>query len=131
MSADAVLYCHCFYVLGVILPVPLIVLGGWRDWSFVRNFWLRIIHLAMITLVAAESLLGIDCPLTLWEDVLRRANEEEGYRRGLLSDWAASWLFYEAPPWVFTALYTGFGLLVLALFYFVPPRMPLWKRSAL
>ncbi len=131
MSADAVLYCHCLFVLGVILPVPVIILGGWRNWKIVRNFWLRLAHLAMIALVAAEALLGIDCPLTVWENALRYANEEEGYRQGLLSDWVSSWLFYDAPPWVFTTLYVSFTLLVLAFFYFVPPRRPYRREYTL
>ena len=42
-------------------------------WAWVRNFWFRTIHLAMIAVVVAESLCGIVCPLTDWEDRLREA----------------------------------------------------------
>ncbi|HOJ62083.1 MAG TPA: DUF2784 domain-containing protein [bacterium] len=129
MLADLILYCHFLFVLGVILPVPVIILGGWWNWRLVRHFWLRTGHLGMIAFVTAEALLGIDCPLTIWEDGLRRANEEDGYQRGMISDWVSSWLFYDCEPWVFTAIYAGFGVVVLALFYFVPPEKAFRRRS--
>jgi hypothetical protein len=31
-------------------------------------------------------------------------------------------LFYDAPGWVFTLVYTAFGLLVVAAFILAPPR---------
>ena len=34
-------------------------------------------------------------------------------------------LFFDAEPWVFTLLYTAFGLLVVATFVMAPPR---WRR---
>ena len=48
-----------------------ILLGGWRKWRWVRNFWFRLLHFLMIAVVVVESLVGIVCPLTDWEDALR------------------------------------------------------------
>ena len=39
--------------------------------------------------------------------------------------WLNQLLFYSAPEWMFTLLYTLFALVVVATFVFYPPR---WKK---
>jgi polyferredoxin len=75
------------------------------------------LHLAAIGLVAAESLAGIVCPLTLWEDALRGRQSQEGF----IERWADRILFYDFPTWVFTAAYTVFAALVVVTWFVVPP----------
>jgi hypothetical protein len=74
-------------------------------------------------LVAAESLLGVLCPLTILESRLRTAagqrTEEEITFVGRI---IRNIIFYDFPDWVFTLMYVGFGVLVLATFIFIPPR---------
>jgi hypothetical protein len=112
--ADAILVVHTAFVAFVIVGLVLIWLGGWRRWSFVRNFWFRIGHLAAIGVVAAESLTGFICPLTTWEDRFRLlAGGEERYAGSFIQHWLHRILFYEASPWVFQA----------ALFVAVPLRL--------
>ena len=69
--ADAVLLLHFVYVAFVVLGMAAILAGIALRWPWVRNFWFRIIHFLMIAVVAAESLCGVLCPLTEWEDTLR------------------------------------------------------------
>ncbi|MCA9270223.1 MAG: DUF2784 family protein, partial [Planctomycetales bacterium] len=38
-------------------------------------------------------------------------------------------LFYQGPPWVFTAAYVAFGLVVLGTWVLAPPRRPA-RRAA-
>lgn len=118
--ADALLYCHLLYVLCVAVPAPLIVLGKIRTWRWTRNLWLRSIHLGMIGVVALLALLDIPCPLTIWEIRLRIRADRIGYD-GIPREWAAQLLYYDADPWVFTALYVAFAGLVLALWRWAPP----------
>ncbi len=106
--ADLILYIHCLYVLCVILPVPLIIIGGIRGWKFVRNVWFRMIHLLLIVIVVMESVFGIPCPLTVWEYQARYENGTSGYDRSFLSEWVADRLFYEFDPWIFTVLYISY-----------------------
>ena len=123
--ADFILIIHVLFILGVVLPVPLILLGGLRRWAWVRNPWFRLAHLAMIGIVVAESLLHIPCPLTVWENSLRVQAGEAGSGDAFIEHWLHRFFFFQAPHWVFTAAYAAFGLLVLALLCAYPPK---WRR---
>ncbi|MGB9152946.1 MAG: DUF2784 domain-containing protein [Alphaproteobacteria bacterium] len=71
----------------------------------------------------AESFLGVRCPLTVWESSLRRNAGQIAYQdQDFIATWLGHLMFYHFPPWVFMALYSAFGLLVLSLFYIVPIR---------
>jgi polyferredoxin len=84
----------------------------------VRQPAFRYLHLAAIAFVAAEALLGIACPLTVWEDLLRGGAQSDSF----VGRWLRRLMFYEAPEWVFTVAYVGWGLATLATLRLVPPR---------
>jgi hypothetical protein len=44
------------------------------------------------------------------------------YQTSFVGDWVQRLIYYSAPPWVFTALYTAFALLVVVTFIAYPPR---------
>jgi hypothetical protein len=44
------------------------------------------------------------------------------YGQSFIEHWVQRVLYYEAPFWVFTLVYTAFGLLVLAAWWYFPPR---------
>jgi hypothetical protein len=117
MIADAVLVVHALFVLFVVGGFVLIVLGA-RRWGWVRNRTFRVLHLAAIAFVTAEALLGITCPLTLWEDALRGA----GSWRSFIGRWVARLLYYDFPDWVFATAYCAFTLAVFCAWRMVPPR---------
>ena len=121
MLANLVLITHAAYVAFVLLGLPVILVGAILDWRFVRNFWLRLFHLAAIGVVVVPSWFGIVCPLTTFESTLRaRAGASPG-DSGFIAYWLRELLYYEAPGWVFVVVYTAFGLLVVASWYFVRP----------
>jgi hypothetical protein len=117
MLAGAVVIVHFLIVLFVVAGVPLIYLGASRGWAWVRSWRWRLVHLGAIVIIAAESLLGIACPLTIWEDRLRGQEIATGF----IERWIDRLLFYEAPAWVFTAAYLAFAALVLLTWVAVPP----------
>jgi hypothetical protein len=117
MIADAILVVHALYVLFVVGGFVLIVLGAGR-WSWVRNRSFRILHLAAIAFVTAEALLGLTCPLTIWEDMFRGASSD----RSFIGRWVARLLYYDFPEWVFATAYCAFALAVLWAWRAVPPR---------
>jgi hypothetical protein len=117
LPADLVLAVHFAFVLFVVGGLAVILAGG-RRWPWVRSRRFRIAHVAAIGIVAAESLLGIACPLTLWEDALRGG----GPARSFVGRWVAWVLYYDAPEWVFTAAYCAFALAVAWAWQAVPPR---------
>ena len=120
--ADLVVVLHAAYVSFVVLGLAAIIAGAILNWSWVRNFWFRMIHLIAIGVVVAEAVAGIPCPLTVWEHRLREAAGQTAYAGDFLGYWAHRLIFFRAAPWVFTLAYTLFGLAVLATFFLVPPR---------
>lgn len=117
MIADAVLAFHALFVLFVIGGFVLVLVGA-RSWGWVRNRTFRILHLAAMTFVTAEALLGVTCPLTIWEDTLRGGVSE----RSFIGRWIARLLYYDFPEWVFATAYCAFTLAVVCAWWIAPPR---------
>ncbi len=118
MIADAILVVHFAIVVFIVGGLIAVWIGAGLGWPWVRNPWFRYAHLAAIAFVAAEALLGIACPLTVWEDMARGGNQAESF----VGRWVRRVLFYEAPGWAFTALYVAWALATLATLRLVPPR---------
>lgn len=117
MLVNAVVVAHFLIVLFNVAGLPLIYLGAALRWTWVRSRPLRVLHLGAILFIAAESLIGISCPLTVWEEALRGQQSA----RGFIERWIDQLIFYDAPPWVFTAAYVVFAALVLVTWVTVPP----------
>src|SRR6266571_83793 len=95
--ADAVLIAHVLFVLFVV--------GGFA-------------------LILAGARLGITCPLTRWEDILRATGREE---RSFIGRWLAWLLYYDLPEWVFAIAYCAFAAAVIWTWRAIPPRP--WRPS--
>lgn len=118
LLADFILIIHFAFVLFVVGGLVLTWIGAAFGWVWVRNFWYRVAHLAAIVFVAGEALLGVWCPLTLWEARLRGADMEKGF----IAHWIHRILFYDFPNWVFTVAYVLFALIVAATWWSIRPR---------
>lgn len=122
IAADALLVFHVLFVLFVVTGLVLVIAGGLLNWSWVRNPWFRLAHVAAILVVVLQSWAGRICPLTTWEMALRVRVGQEAYQESFVSYWLERVLYYDAPAWVFTLCYTVFGALVLACWFWVRPR---------
>ena len=125
LAADAIVVIHFAFVLFVLLGQLLIMIGALAGWTWVRNFKFRLIHLGSILFVVAESVLGIVCPLTTLEKWLQKQSGGAAYEGDFIARWVHEVLFFDKetiPPWLFTIIYSLFGLLVLLTFIFAPPR---------
>jgi Protein of Unknown function (DUF2784) len=122
LLADIVLIVHFAFVLFVVGGLGLIWIGTAAGWEWVRGFWFRVAHLAAIVFVAGEALLGIWCPLTIWEARLRGTDAEKSF----VATWVHRVLFYDFPEWVFTISYVLFALVVAATWWWIRPT----KRGA-
>lgn len=121
LLADIILILHVAVVAFVVLGQLAFLLGWVRHWRWVRWFWLRILHLATIAFVVAQSWLGQLCPLTIWEQQLRAVAGQSVYEQSFIEYWLARLLYYDLPWWVFVTGYTLFGVLVLATWWWLPP----------
>ncbi len=120
--ADALLFIHVLVVVFVVVGLVVIYVGKTRGWSWVRNPWFRILHVATISIVALQSWIGVICPLTTLEMSLRNQAGDTVYSDSFITHWLGVFLYYQAPAWVFTLVYTAFGALVFASWFFVRPR---------
>ena len=118
MMSDALLVVHFMVVVFIVGGLVLVWAGAALGWPWVRNPWFRYAHLGAIGFVAAEALLGIACPLTVWEDLLRGGPRPESF----VGRWVHYLLYYQAPEWVFTTAYVAWTAATLATLRFVPPR---------
>jgi len=124
--ADALLFLHVLVVLFVVVGLVAIYAGKALGWSWVRNPWFRVLHVATISVVVLQSWFGVICPLTKWEMSLRNLAGDTAYSGSFIAHWLEALLYFQAPAWVFTIVYTAFGALVLISWFFVRPR-PLGK----
>lgn len=123
LLADGVLVLHALFVLFVVGGQCLILAGWLGGWGWTRGLLFRLLHLGSIGFVVLEAWFGVPCPLTILENNLRlRAGEAAAYQVSFIGYWVGRLLYYDAPPWVFTTLYTAFSLLVVATFVWYPPR---------
>jgi len=122
LAADALLFSHVLFVTFVVLGLALILAGKWYDWAWVRNPWFRVAHLAAIGVVVIQSWVGAICPLTAWEMALRERAGAVAYSGSFISHWLETILYYRAPAWVFIVCYTAFAGLVIASWFWIPPR---------
>ena len=122
LAADAVLLAHVVFVAFVVLGLLMIYAGRMLSWAWVRNPWFRLAHLVAIGVVVLQSWFSVVCPLTTWEMALREAAGDRVYTGTFVSHWLQAILYYRAPGWVFAVVYTAFGGLVLASWFWVPPR---------
>ena len=116
--ADVVLVVHFAFVLFVVGGLALIWIGAAAGWRWVRSFRFRAAHLAAIAFVAGEALLGIWCPLTIWEARLR--GDDAG--KSFIADWVHRLLYYDFPEWVLTIAYVACMLAVAATWWWIRPK---------
>src|SRR5262245_52344323 len=121
LLANLVLAAHVAYVAFVVLGELVILLGILCRWNWVRNAWFRMIHLAAILIVAAEAVLGIECPLTRWEYQLRVFAGERGRAGSFMGELLQSLIFFDQPEWVLRLGHVAFALLVVATFVWAAP----------
>lgn len=118
MMADVLLVVHFAIAAFIVGGLVFVWLGAALGWRWVRNPWFRYAHLAAIAFVAAEALLGIACPLTVWEDMLRGGVQAESF----VGRWVQRLLFYRAPEWVFATAYALWAAATLLTLKLVPPK---------
>jgi hypothetical protein len=122
LAADGILAIHALFVAFVVLGLLMVLAGGLFGWSWVRNRRFRMVHLAAIGIVVLQSWFSVICPLTQWEMSLRNKAGEATYPGSFIAHWLETLLYYRAPEWVFILVYTLFGMLVVASWFWVRPR---------
>ena len=126
LFADLLAALHLGFIAFVVGGQLAVLIGAALHWHWIRNRWFRVGHLLAIVFVALEAIVGMICPLTEWEYLLRRragqiVEEDISFVGRLVREV----LFYELPTWVFTTAYISFAVLVVVTLVLVPPQ---WRR---
>jgi len=126
--ADGILLIHFALVVFVVLGFIFIWIGHLAKWKFVRNAKFRICHTLVMGIVLCESLFGIICPLTEWENALRiKGGEGLAYATGFVQKWIQKIMFYDFSETTFLILYLLFFAFILVTFWLIPPDL---KKNA-
>jgi hypothetical protein len=126
LLADLLVAVHMAFAVFIVAGQLLIWAGLIRRWSWVRNPWFRLAHLAAIVLVGLEAVFGVACPITVWEDQLREAAGQEITGETFIGRWIHYLLFYDVDSAILNGCHILFAILVIATFVFAPPC---WRRA--
>jgi hypothetical protein len=69
--ANIVAAAHISHFLFILGGVVTILIGPGRGWKWIRNVWLRFLHIAAVSIVPIEDVFNIQCPLNTLEWRLR------------------------------------------------------------
>lgn len=122
LIADIVMLIHFALIAFVVGGQAVIIIGYHRKWRLATSRLLRGIHFACILYVVVQAWAGQWCPLTLLENRYREAAGQESYRSSFIQDWVGRLIYYDAPLWVFTIIYTIFGFVALIYWWMVERR---------
>jgi len=125
--ADAIVVVHFAVVLFVILGEVAVLLGRPLRWRWTAGRGFRVAHLAVIVFVAATAVAGDLCPLTIWENDLRRIAGKPLDQASFVAHWAHELLFVDVDVATLTWWYVAFCLLVVASLRINPVR---WRGSS-
>jgi hypothetical protein len=79
--------------------------------------------------IAAQAWLGQRCPLTVWEQALRRLAGSTSYSESFIEHWLSRLLYWDAPWWMFVAAYTVFALILACTWWGVRPIPPYQEQD--
>ena len=128
-AADLTLIAHAAFIVFVVAGQGLILAGWMLGWYWPRNLPFRLAHTGAIALVVLESWFGVMCPLTWLEFRLRAAAGSPLAADSFVGYWLQRLIFYDAPSWVFSLLYTSFAAVVAATLVFYPPKRRTARRG--
>jgi hypothetical protein len=116
--ADIVLAIHFLIAAFIAAGLILVPIGALRGWGWTRWRRLRLVHAGLMVFVAIEAVIGMTCPLTEIEAVLRGTQAPESFWGHHL----AQLLYWDLPMDFFIALYVACALWAVGLWLLYPPE---------
>ena len=112
--ADLLMTMHFLWVLFMVLGLPVGLLTRWPT--------LRWLHLAGMMITASLALTGAQCPLTVWEELLRRhVDHSFTFDGGFLAHYLSFILFPRVDPWILRGASVLWGVLTVAAMIVIKP----------
>lgn len=119
--AALILALHAACSLFVILMPFAVPLGVWQSWQWVRDPWVRDIHLGTVVFIAIEVALKKPCPFTVWENHCRVRASMPLYTSGFFDYWVENLLKIPFQDWMFESIFITIGLASVAEYFLICP----------
>lgn len=121
--ADLLVVVHFAWIIFMLWGFALTVRAFWKPAFFDR--WLfRTIHLAGILFVAALELLGKYCPLTVWENALRRHYDpDHTYPGSFIIRYIVRLIYPDIDPVLLIIPTSIIAIFTLVVFAIRPPKI--------
>ena len=124
LAADLILLIHFVFVVFVVLGFIFIWIGYFTKQKFAKNAKFRICHILVMGIVLCESLIGMICPLTEWENYLRvRGGQDQVYETSFMQEWIHKIMFFDFSELTFVIVYALFFVVILLTFWVIPPDL--------
>ena len=107
--ADAIVVIHLAYL-------AFVPLGGLLAWRWLRVIWA---HLAAVAIGVVIITAGFDCPLTTWEQSLRRRDGQRPYTNGFVDHYLTGRVYPHGYEW---AVQVIFGACIVGSYVYVVRR---------
>ena len=124
LAADLILifhFCIVFFVVSGLVALPI---GYLRNYSWTHNTKLRVAHILLMGFITLEAILGITCPLTILENILRQIE----YHQSFVSYWVSRLIYWDLPNYFFVILYSACFAWSLIFWKVHPPKYLNRKR---
>ena len=115
--ADFILFIHLIIAIFISAGMVIFPIGGLRSWRWCKNFSLRSTHLGLIVVVFIETLIGVNCPLTVVENYFRA----QATHQSLIGSLMSNKLYWNMSETLFFYLYGICVVWVLILWILFPP----------
>jgi len=124
LAAYLILLIHFVFVAFVVLGFIFIWIGYFTKQEFAKNAKFRICHILAMGIVFCESLVGMICPLTEWENYLRvKAGQDQVYETSFMQEWIHKIMFFDFSELTFVIVYALFFVVILLTFWVIPPDL--------
>jgi hypothetical protein len=121
MLANLTAAAHLAYFAGVVIAFACIVFGP-TQWTWTRNIWFRLAHIAAVGIVLVENTFGFACLLNAAEWQLRTSTTGAPEATTGVGSILDGLLFHVISGRVLNGLWWLFGVLAITLLIVRPPR---------
>ena len=118
LVADVILIIHFCIVFFVVFGLVVLPIGCLRNYSWTRNIKFRASHILLMGFITLEAILGITCPLTILENILRKIE----YQQSFVSYWLSHFIYWDLPTYFFVTLYSACFFWSLIFWKVHPPK---------
>ena len=118
LAADIVLIVHFCIVFFVVFGLVALPIGCFRNYTWTRNIKIRLVHILLMGFITVEAILGVTCPLTIIENMLRQIE----YQQSFVAYWVSTLIYWDLPSHFFMILYFSCFIWSLVFWKLHPPR---------